>query len=197
MKLWGTPFLKNSSERLLLTVQVHKVDKNVSRHCNKYIKVISIEAILVTLCQPWKWFAWWKIFEKHHPEKTYQNFRNLQRKCLWRSFVITIGETFFLRFTVILIMILKLMILWNFIWKLLIQSPVKQLRWSLFVKNLLTCYSSKKVWGAFHHWRYIRRSWLTWYTKTTRWNLGLTPRPHSLSNFKDKNINNSLVSRYG
>ena len=101
----------------------------------------------------------------------------------------------FLRFTVILIMILKLMILWNFIWKLLIQSPVKQLWWSLFVKNLLTCYSSKKVWGAFHHWRYIRRSWLTWYTKTTRWNLGLTPRPHSLSNFKDENINNSLVSR--
>ena len=37
--------------RLLLTLQVHKVDKIVSRYCNKEIKVISIEAILVVLRQ--------------------------------------------------------------------------------------------------------------------------------------------------
>ena len=46
-----TLFLRNSSGRLLLTLQVHKVDKNVSRYCNKDIKVISIEAILVALRQ--------------------------------------------------------------------------------------------------------------------------------------------------
>ena len=45
------PFLKNSSGRLLLTLQVHKVDENLSRYCNKNIKVMSIEALLVTLCQ--------------------------------------------------------------------------------------------------------------------------------------------------
>ena len=41
-------------------------------------------------------------------------------------------QTFFLRFVVILIMILKLMIWWNFILKLHIQSLVKHLRWSFF-----------------------------------------------------------------
>ena len=47
-----TLFLKNSSGRLLLTLQVHKLlDKNVSRYCNKNIKVISIEALLAPLCQ--------------------------------------------------------------------------------------------------------------------------------------------------
>ena len=46
-----TPFLQNSSRRLFLTLQVHKSDKNVPRYCNKDIKVISFEAILVTLCQ--------------------------------------------------------------------------------------------------------------------------------------------------
>ena len=35
-----------------LQPQVHKVDKNLSRYCNKDIEVITIEAILVTLCQP-------------------------------------------------------------------------------------------------------------------------------------------------
>ena len=64
----------------------------------------------------------------------------------------------FLQFTVILLMILKLMILWNFIWKLHIQSPIEQLWWSFFVENLLTYYSSQ-IWGAFHHWGYTRESW--------------------------------------
>ena len=57
VKFLKTPFLKNSSRRLLLTLQVHKVDKSVSRYCNKDVKVISIEAILVTLCQLWKMFS--------------------------------------------------------------------------------------------------------------------------------------------
>ena len=46
-----TPFLKNFSGRLLLTLQVNKVYKNVPRYCNKDMEVVSIEAILVTLCQ--------------------------------------------------------------------------------------------------------------------------------------------------
>ena len=40
-----TPFLKISTGRLLLTLQVYK---NVSRDCSKDIKVIPIEAISVT-----------------------------------------------------------------------------------------------------------------------------------------------------
>ena len=51
VKSLRTSFLKNSSRKLLLTPQAHKVDKNVSRYCNKDIKVISIHAIFVTLCQ--------------------------------------------------------------------------------------------------------------------------------------------------
>ena len=47
--------------------------------------------------------------------------------------------------TVILRIILKLMILRNFIWKLHIQSTVEQLRWSFIMENLLTYYSSKKI----------------------------------------------------
>ena len=50
LKFLRTLFLKKSSGRLLLTLQVHKVDKNVSGYCNKDIKVISIQAILVNLC---------------------------------------------------------------------------------------------------------------------------------------------------
>ena len=49
--------------------------------------------------------------------------------------------SFALQFTANLLMI---------IWKLLIQSLVKQLRWSSYVENLLTYYSSKKIWGVFH-----------------------------------------------
>ena len=41
----------------------------MSRHCNKDLKVLSIQAILVTLCQLWKWFTCWENFENHHPEK--------------------------------------------------------------------------------------------------------------------------------
>ena len=43
-------FLLNSSGLLLQTLHVHKVETNGSRYCNKNIKVISTDAILVTLC---------------------------------------------------------------------------------------------------------------------------------------------------
>ena len=45
-------------------------------------------------------------------EKNLSNLKNVQEKYLWLSFVIVN------RFTVILLMILKLMILWNFILKI-------------------------------------------------------------------------------
>ena len=43
-------FLLNSSGLLLQTLHVHKVEENVSRYGNKEIKVILIDAILVTVC---------------------------------------------------------------------------------------------------------------------------------------------------
>ena len=92
-------------------------------------------------------------------QKNLSNLRNLQGKCLWCNFVTTIRQTIFLQFTVTLLMILKLMILSCFIWKLHFQNPVEQLRWNLFVENLSTNCSSKKVWEAFHHWGYTRESW--------------------------------------
>ena len=46
-----TPVLWNSSRRQFLTLQVHKIAKNVSRYRNKDIKVISIEEIIVSLSQ--------------------------------------------------------------------------------------------------------------------------------------------------
>ena len=95
------------------------------------------------------------------------------------------SQTIFLRFTLILLMTLKLMIIWNFILKLHILSSVEQLRWSFFAEivnvlqplvifsgdlhrrcltglrlYLITYYSSKKVWGeAFHYCGYTRESW--------------------------------------
>ena len=106
-------FLKNSSERLLLTHRVHNLDKNVSRYFNKDIKVISTEVILVTLCQLWKWFCMVRKLWKPSSRKTYQNLRKLQGKYLKRSFVIV--KPFFIQ-------------------KLHIQSSVDQLRWSFFVE---------------------------------------------------------------
>ena len=99
--LWifdNTFFLFNSSG---------KGHTSMSRYCNKDIKVISVRQY------------WWlyvsfetgsEYFENHHLRKTYQNLGNLQRKYLWRSFIIV--KKFSL---VILLMILILMILWNFI----------------------------------------------------------------------------------
>ena len=65
-----------------------KVDKNVSRYCNKDIKVISVQAIFVTLCQLWKWFSMLRKLCKPSSRKSYQNLRKLQGKYLRRSFVI-------------------------------------------------------------------------------------------------------------
>ena len=41
----------------------------MSRHWNEDFKVLSIQAIFVTLYQLWKWFTCWENFENHHPEK--------------------------------------------------------------------------------------------------------------------------------
>ena len=57
------------------TLQVHKVDKNVSRYYNKDIKVIPVEPILVTLCQLWKWFSMLRKLWKPTSRKTYQNLK--------------------------------------------------------------------------------------------------------------------------
>ena len=58
--------------------------------------MISVEAILVTLCQLWKWFSMLRELWKPASRKTYQNLRNLQGKHMWRSFVIV--KPFFLQF---------------------------------------------------------------------------------------------------
>ena len=110
-------FLYNSSERLLLTIQVHKIHKSVSRYCNKDIKLIEIEAILgsITVCQFWKWFCMLRKLWK----RPSRNLSTSQK--FWRA--ISVGELFysetmFFPFTVILYITLKLIILWNFILKL-------------------------------------------------------------------------------
>ena len=64
------------------------VDKNVSRYCNKDIKVLSVQARFATLCQFWKWFYMLRKLWKPLFKKTCQNLKNLQGKCLWRSFPI-------------------------------------------------------------------------------------------------------------
>ena len=46
-------------------------------YCNKDIKVISTEAILVTLCQLWKWFCMLRKLWKPPSRKTYQNLRKI------------------------------------------------------------------------------------------------------------------------
>ena len=45
------------------------------------------------------------------------------------------SQTIFLQFTVDLLTILKVMFMWNFIWELHIERPVKQLRWSFFAEK--------------------------------------------------------------
>ena len=125
------PFLKNLSGRLLLTLQVHKVDKKVSRYCKKNIKLMSTEGLLVNLSQLWKCFFTVRKLSNHHSEKLTKTSKVLQEKYLRWSFVLV--KRFFLQFHWVLLMTLKLMILWNFISKLHIQSPVEKLRWSFFV----------------------------------------------------------------
>ena len=52
------------------------------------MKVKSTEALLVTLCQLWKWFCMVRKLWKPPSRKTYENLRNWLGKYLWRSFVI-------------------------------------------------------------------------------------------------------------
>ena len=118
----GTPFLLNSSGLLLQTLHVYEVEENVSRYCNKEIKVILIEAILVTVCHLWKWFCMLKNLwnpPSRKPTKISE---------IYSSFVIV--KPFF---CVILLMILKLLILRNFILKLYLRF------WSLLNLNCTHC----------------------------------------------------------
>ena len=91
---WGI-FRSNNSEefsrRLLLTLQVHEVGKNVSSYCKRDIKMITIEAILVNLCQLWKWFC---LLRKLWKPPFRKNLRNVQGKYLCRTFV-TVKPFFF------------------------------------------------------------------------------------------------------
>ena len=57
-----------------------------SRYCNKDMKLTSIQAVLVTLCQLWKWFCMLRKLWKSPSRKSYQNLRNLQGKYMWWSF---------------------------------------------------------------------------------------------------------------
>ena len=88
MEFLRTRFLKNSPGLLLVTLQVLKVDRNVSRYWNNDIKVMSIKAILVILCQLWKWFCLLKKnFENQHPEKLIK-ISEICEENMWQSFVI-------------------------------------------------------------------------------------------------------------
>ena len=95
----------------LISSEVHKVDKNVSRYCNKDIKVISIEAIL-TLCN---FVSTLKMVSDGEKTLTTTIQKNLSKSQKFRRKVSVVefryGQTIFLQSTVILLMILKLMIL--------------------------------------------------------------------------------------
>ena len=136
VKFLRTPFSKNFFARLLLTLQVHKVDKNMSRYFNKDIKVISIEAVLLTLMSTLKMVLHNEKTSKTTIQKNLPKSKKFARKVSVAE--IRYSQTIFLWLTVILLMILMLMVLWNFILKLHIHSPVEQLRWSFFTEHLLT-----------------------------------------------------------
>ena len=72
MELLQTTISDSSSE----------MHKNMSRYCNKDIKVISIDAILVTLCQLLKKFCHLKKLWEPPSRKSYQNLSNLRGKYL-------------------------------------------------------------------------------------------------------------------
>ena len=76
------PFLAEFFRRLILTLQVHKVDKSVSRYCNKDINWGHINDFMSIL----KIFFHVEKFWKSSSRKSYQNFRYLQEKYLWWSF---------------------------------------------------------------------------------------------------------------
>ena len=140
--LWNlrTSFSQNSSK--LNNFWLFKYIKEIKTCPDtviKGIKAISIEAILVIFCQLWKWFCMLRKLWKPASRRTYQNLRNLEGKYLWRSFVIV--KPFFLRFAVILLMILKLIILWNFILKLYLRS------WSLPFSSWIVL---AELWSANH-----------------------------------------------
>ena len=60
------------------------------------------------------------------------------------------GQTIFLQFSLILLIILKLMVLQNFICKLQIQSTIEQLRWTFFMEMINVLYPLVLFIGELH-----------------------------------------------
>ena len=91
-------------------------------------EVTSVEAILLVLCQLWKnGFACRENFENYHPGKLFKISEICKGNISWG---VPLQLNHFLRLTIVLLMILKLMmILWNFIMKLYLTS------WSLLNLN--------------------------------------------------------------
>ena len=87
-----------------------KVYKNISRYYDKDFKITSLSQYWWFYCQIWKC---WDLFWKLTPRINSQNLGSFQEKCQCGSFVIV--NPLPLRLTVISLMFLKLMILWNFI----------------------------------------------------------------------------------
>ena len=86
------------------------VYENIRRYYDKDFKVTSLSQYSRFYCQIWKC---WDLFRKPIAQINSQNLGNFQEKYQLWSFVIV--KPLPLRFTVILLMFLKLMILWNFI----------------------------------------------------------------------------------
>ena len=87
-----------------------KVYKNISRYYDKDFKITSLSQNWWFCCQIWKC---WDFFWKPTPRINSQNLGSFQEKYQCGSFVIVKPLSFCL--TVISLMFLKLMILWNFI----------------------------------------------------------------------------------
>ena len=87
-----------------------KVYKNISRYYDKDFKITSLSQYWWFYCQIW---ICWDLFWKPTPQINSQNLGSFQEKCQCGSFVIV--KPLPLRLTVISLMFLKLMILWNFI----------------------------------------------------------------------------------
>ena len=87
-----------------------QVCKNISRYYHKDFKITLLSQYWWFYCQIWKC---WDLFWKPTPQINSQNLGSFQEKYQCGSFVIVKPLSFCL--TVISLMFLKLMILWNFI----------------------------------------------------------------------------------
>ena len=106
----NTKFYRKGHQQRSHLLFKDQVYKNISRYYDKHFKMTSLSQYWWFYCQIWKC---WDLFWKLTPPKNYQNLRSFQEKYQHGSFVIV--KPLPLRLTVILLMFLKLMILWNFI----------------------------------------------------------------------------------